>query len=77
MLLAAGSIGPFGILLFTAFLLYYLFSSESYGAPLLAPFAPVVQNDLKDSLVKYNLRDLKTRPVVTRGKNKVRFSDEE
>jgi spore germination protein KA len=77
MLLAAGSIGPFGVLLFTAFLLYYLFSAESYGAPLLSPFAPVVKNDLKDSLVKYNLRQLDTRPVVTRGKNKVRFADEE
>jgi hypothetical protein len=63
-------------LLFTAFLLYYLFSTESYGAPLLAPFAPVVKNDLKDSLVKYNLRHLATRPVVMRGQNKVRFADE-
>lgn len=77
MLLAAGSIGPYGILLFTAFLLYYLFSTESYGAPLLAPFAPLVGNDLKDSLVKYNMRGLYNRPVLIRGENKVRLKNDE
>lgn len=72
MLLAAGSLGSFGILLTTAFLLYYLFSAESYGVPLLAPFSPVTPHDLKDGFLKYNLRQLYERPTLLRGKNKVR-----
>lgn len=75
MLLAAGSIGPYGIILFTAFLLYYLFSSESYGAPLLAPFSPLVAHDLKDGIVKYSLEGLNKRPVLLRGKNKTRLKN--
>ena len=77
MLLAAGSVGTYGIILLTAFLLYYLFSSESYGAPLLAPFSPLVKGDLKDSLAKYNLSGLKERPALLRGKNKTRLKDDE
>lgn len=75
MLFLAGSIGSYGIILFTAFLLYYLFSTESYGVPLLAPFSPLVGRDLKDSLVKYDLHRLQERPVLIRGKNKVRLQN--
>ena len=39
-LLVAGSLGPFGIVLLSAFLLYYLLSAEAFGTPLLAPFSP-------------------------------------
>ena len=77
MLLAAGSVGTYGIVLLTAFLLYYLFASESYGAPLLAPFSPMIENDLKDSFLKFNLRALRDRPVPLRGKNKRRFREHE
>lgn len=72
MLLAAGSLGSFGILLVTAFLLYYLFSAESYGVPLLAPFTPLVAADAKDGFLKYNLRQLNERPSLLRDRNKVR-----
>ena len=75
MLFLAGSVGAYGIILFTAFLLYYLFSTESYGAPLLAPFSPLVGSDLKDSLVKYDLHRLKRRPALFQSKNKVRLQD--
>ena len=77
MLLAAGSVGIYGIVLLTAFLLYYLFSSESYGAPLLAPFSPMIENDLRDAFTKYNLRELRDRPVPIRGNNKRRLRDDE
>lgn len=75
MLLTAGSVGTYGIILVTAFLLYYLFSSESYGAPLLAPFSPMVENDLKDSLIKYNAQQLPKRPSLLRGKNQTRLKN--
>ena len=75
LLITGGSIGPFGIVLFTAFLICYLVSEQSYGVPLFAPFAPLIKNDLKDSMVKSNLYSLKKRPEVINTKNKVRLKD--
>lgn len=72
-LLVAGSIGPFGIVLLGAFLLYYLLSADAFGMPLLAPFTPLVPHDLKDSLVKYNMQSLKERPALFRSPNRVRL----
>ena len=73
MLLAAGSVGTYGILLLTAFGLVYLVSTENFGVPLAAPFSPLVRRDLRDALVKYNLHSLKTRPASLNGPNKRRM----
>ena len=73
-LLVSGSIGPFGIVLSAACLLYYLLSSDSFGAPALAPFSPLNIHDLRDSVVKYDLAELKTRPRLLQSKNKTRLS---
>ena len=75
LLIIGGSIGPFGIVLFTAFLICYLVSEQSYGVPLFAPFAPLIKNDLKDSMIKSNLYSLKNRPDVFKTKNKVRLKN--
>ncbi len=72
-LIAAGSIGPFGIVLLIAFLLCYLLSADAFGAPLLAPFSPLVGKDLRDTVVKYDMFSLKTRPKVLDSKNKTRL----
>ncbi|MDE6001061.1 MAG: spore germination protein [Clostridia bacterium] len=72
-LIVAGSIGPFGIVLFAAFLICYLVSEQCYGVPLLAPFAPLIKNDLYDSMVKANMYALKNRPEVFKSKEKVRL----
>lgn len=72
-LIIAGSIGPFGIVLFSAFLVCYLVSEQSYGVPLLAPFAPLIKNDLYDSMVKANMYALKNRPETFKVKDKVRL----
>ena len=71
--IVAGSIGPYGILLLTALILYYLLSSDGYGTPLLAPFSPLIRRDLKDSLLKTDIYSLRSRPAVFRGKNKTRL----
>ena len=73
MLLAAGSVGTYGILLLTAFGLVYLVSTENFGVPLAAPFSPLVRRDLRDALVKSNLHSLKTRPASLNGPNKRRM----
>ena len=72
-LIVAGSIGPFGIVLFTAFLICYLVTEQSYGVPLFAPFAPLIKNDLYDSMVKANMYSLQNRPEVFKVKDKVRL----
>lgn len=72
-LIVAGSIGPFGVILFTAFLICYLVTEQSYGVPLLAPFAPLIKNDLYDSMVKANMYTLKNRPQVFKTRDRVRL----
>lgn len=72
-LLVSGSFGPFGIVLLAAFLLYYAITSDAFGAPVLAPFSPLVSHDLRDTLVKYNMQSLSTRPRTIGSKNQVRL----
>ena len=74
-LIVAGSAGPFGIVLFIAFLLYYLITADAFGAPPLAPFAPLVRRDLKDSLLKTDAYSLCLRPKTLRSENKRRLKD--
>ncbi len=73
MLLVAGSVGTYGIVLVTAFVILYLVTTENFGAPLVAPFSPFVAHDLRDSLVKYNLGSLPTRPELLKSPNKRRL----
>lgn len=76
-LIVAGSVGPFGIVLFTAYLICYLVTEQSYGVPLVAPFAPLVRSGLYDSMIKANMYTLDTRPEVFKPKNKVRLKHNE
>ncbi len=74
MLLVAGSVGTYGIILATAFVLLYLVTTENFGTPLLAPFSPAVGHDLRDSIIKYNLGSLSTRPKTLKSPNKRRLA---
>ncbi len=73
MLLVAGSVGTYGIILVTAFVILYLVTTENMGVPLIAPFSPMVGRDLRDSLVKYNLGSLQKRPGTLKSPNKRRL----
>lgn len=75
-LMVAGSLGLYGIVLLTAFMLCYLCSEQSYGVPLLAPFAPLVEGDLKDALLKSNMYSIKRRPLSLGSHNKVRLKSD-
>lgn len=72
-LLVSGSIGPFGIVLLFAFIFYYLLSSDAFGAPMLSPFTPLLFRDLKDTVVKYDIFSLNTRPKLFSSPNKTRL----
>ena len=74
-LLVAGCVGPFGIVLLFAFVLYYLITADAFGTPLLAPFSPLITHDLRDAVVKYNRQSLKTRPSFLRSKNRTRYKE--
>jgi spore germination protein KA len=73
-LIVAGSVGTFGIVLLLGYLLCYLVDERSYGTPLLAPFAPLIAHDVKDSFYKADLYSLKERPQVFRPENKRRLN---
>lgn len=75
-LIVAGSVGPFGVVVLTAFLISYLVTEQSYGVPLLAPFAPLIGRDQYDGLAKANMYSLKRRPVALHSGDTVRFSSE-
>ncbi len=68
-LIVAGCLGTFGIVLLSAFLLYYLLTTDPFGTPLLAPFAPLFTRDLRDAILKLDLTALSTRPAFLRLKN--------
>ena len=76
MLLVAGSVGTYGIVLATAFILLYLVTTENFRTPLLAPFSPVIGRDLRDSVLKYDLGSLETRPRAIGSPNKRRLGNE-
>ena len=72
-LLVAGSVGAFGIVIFAAFLIYYLVGADGFGEPLLAPFSPLSPKDLRDTVVKYGFDGLTKRPSIFHSENKTRF----
>jgi spore germination protein KA len=72
-LLIAGSIGFYGVVLFTAYLICYLVNEGSFGIPMLYPFAPLYKSDIKDGIYKANLYSLNTRPSLLANNNKRRL----
>jgi hypothetical protein len=50
-----------------------MLTTDNFGMPLLAPFAPLSAHDLKDSLLKYGLDSLRQRPIVYGSKNRTRI----
>lgn len=76
-LIVAGSAGTFGIVILVTFLICYLVSEQSYGVPLVAPFAPLIKGDLYDSFIKANMYSLKERPDVLKTGQKVRLKKNE
>ena len=72
-LVVAGSIGVYGLIVSTAILLIHLISKESFSAPLLAPFAPLVKKDLKDAFYKGFLTEQNSRPRSLNNQNKRRI----
>ncbi|WP_334077563.1 spore germination protein [Paenibacillus sanfengchensis] len=61
-LILASTVGVYGILIGTFILLAHMCSLRSFGAPYLAPVAPIIWNELKDSLIRAPHWLMKSRP---------------
>ena len=72
-LLVAGGLGTFGIVLLSTFLLCYLLGVENFSTPILSPFSPLKTKDMKDTVIKYDLFSLRTRPQFLRSPNRTRL----
>ncbi|MDR0462470.1 MAG: spore germination protein [Christensenellaceae bacterium] len=57
-----GIMGLYGLVIGSIILVVYMCGLDSYGAPLLAPYAPLVKSDLKDGIIKKETRAMTTRP---------------
>ena len=68
--LMGGLLGLYGVILSGIFLVAYLNSIDSYGAPYLSPLSPHVKSDMKDFLNMVPLTDMKKRPKSFKNKNK-------
>ena len=71
-LIIAGSLGGYGLILITAFLIIYLCSADNYGAPYLAPYSPVLLSDFQDGLYMNNVIGMEKRPEALGAGNKTR-----
>ena len=71
--LIGGLGGMYGLLLAGIVLIHYLSSLNSLGTPALAPFAPLITDDLKDGVVRSPLYSLDTRPRSIGSPNKRRL----
>ncbi|MBR2385031.1 MAG: spore germination protein, partial [Clostridia bacterium] len=62
-LLIAGTFGGYALIVSIAILLIYFVSFETYGTPLMAPFSPLIKEDLNDGIYKGFLTNKHRRPV--------------
>ena len=62
-LILGGSLGLLGIIGGLVYIVNYLNSIDSYGAPYLAPYSPRVTSDLKDAMIKQTILSMDKRPM--------------
>ncbi len=62
MIILAGTLGLFGVIMGMAAILIHLCSVRSFGVPYLTPLAPVVLPEWKDTVFRVPLWKMDTRP---------------
>ena len=73
LVVVAGLLGVYGLVMASLMILAYLSELSFFGSPYLAPFAPVEGEDLKDALWKESLLDATKRPFAGDLRNKTRL----
>lgn len=61
-LIVGATIGLYGILMFSVFILSYLSSFDSYGSAYLAPATPYIKSDQKDFYMRKPINEMNKRP---------------
>ena len=76
---AGGALGIFGITALGIFLLMYLSDFDSYGGAYFAPIAPLIKDDLKDTIMRTHISQMTKRPqsINKQHKNKIRQGKKE
>lgn len=74
-LILGATVGIFGIVAGMVYVINYLNTLNIYSTPYLAPFAPRVDDDLKDGIFKKNVSYMKERPKSLPQKNKIRLKE--
>ncbi len=72
-LVVGGLLGGYGLINAFLFLIIYLISFENFSTPIMAPFSPLVTQDLKDTFFKEDIESITTRPLSLRNFNKTRL----
>jgi len=72
LILVAGFLGGFGIVIFLLGLLIHLITLRSFGTPYLAPFTPLNLSGLKDTVIRAPLWAMGTRPEAISSVNRQR-----
>lgn len=71
-IMLAGTLGLFGIIIALLFILIHLNTLRSFGVPFLAPLAPTSLGDLKDSIIRFPRWAMNTRPRLYGYKDPIR-----
>lgn len=68
------TLGLFGILAFSVWVVSYLSSFDTYESAYLAPCTPYIKSDMKDFLIKGTITQMKTRPksIANNKRNRTR-----
>ena len=72
-MIAAATLGIFGIIMGILALLIHMSSLRSAGVPYLSPFAPLSAKDLKDTFIMAPVKFMLTRPLFIQRSNAVRM----
>jgi len=72
MLVFAGTLGLYGIVMGVFCILIHLLKLRSFGVPYLSPVAPLILKDLKDVFIRVPRWDMINRPALISGANKKR-----
>ncbi|WP_262686095.1 spore germination protein [Paenibacillus baimaensis] len=72
LMLVGGTFGLFGIFMGIILLVIHMCSLSSLGVPYMSPFAPFHMSDQKDTLVRFPLMSMITRPKSLKPRNLVR-----
>ncbi len=71
-MLASAVLGFLGIIILMIIVMGYLAPLDNFGSPYLAPYAPRINPDLKDGMLKKSITDMDMRPFSIATKNRIR-----